>query len=63
MNALELVLGTWEPSNLFFFFFFGCVQSYVLQHMLQFKLEGQITNYQWWPNVGRISKVLGEFWG
>ncbi len=34
MNALELVLGTWEPLNLVDFYFFGCVQSYALQHML-----------------------------
>ncbi len=63
MNALELVLGTWEPLNLGNFYLFCCVQSYALQHMLQFKLEGRITNYQCWPNMGRITKVLGDFWG
>ncbi len=63
MNALELVLGTWEPLNLVFFFFVLLCTTLCFTTLLQFKLEGKITNFQWWPNMGRISKVLDEFWG
>ncbi len=35
-------LGAIESCAFFFLFLFCCVQSYALQHMLQFKLEGQL---------------------
>ncbi len=42
MNALELVLGTWEPLNLVFFFLFCCVQPYALQHCYSSSLRDKL---------------------